>query len=1132
MSNDFQFDVFLSHNSKDKPKVRKLAKRLKKAGLRVWFDEWNINPGDDIYLAVERGLEVSCTLILCMSPAAFGSGWVDMERSTSLFRDPTNKGRRFIPLLLADCEIPDALRRYKYVDYREEDDEALQELLVTCHPAAETPPPAKEPKPEKTTKRKKKPSQPELAALERKLTGHEGWVNSVAVSPDGKWVASGSDDKTVMIWDLETSECRATLEGHTGRAQSVAITPDGKRILSGSSDKTLGVWDAVTHNQLLTLKGHQSEIWSVVTLLNGKRVLSSSWDKTLRLWDVDSGQCLKVIDGDDDRVFCVAATKAGTRAVSGQDGGKLRYWDLETGECLATLEGHSGRVNSVQITPDGYYAVSGSEDKTIKTWDLEKETCIGTLEGHQKKVHSVAISPDGAVVASTGFTDDTVRLWDWRSGDCLQIIEHEGTGFPVSVAFSPDGQRLIVGCADPFIYVYRLTGIEAALPVEATRRYINARVVLVGESGVGKSGLAHRLMEDEFVQTHSTHGMAVWPLDLPIEQQENLEREALLWDLAGQDDYRLIHQLFLDETALALMLINPQKDDPFAEVGDWVKALHAAVAAKNPRRQVAKLLIAARVDVGGIKVSKQKIDRVLKEHDFADFLSTSALSGENCSDSENDDQPSALKQLIAQHIPWDLLPWTSTPQLLDDIKNAVMDMRDNKDIRLLRFAELYQRLEPILTNHTFSESDVRTAITLLGNHSLAMPLKFGDLVLLRPELTNGYAGAVIRAAREHIDEIGCVREEDVYGEDFDFEGVERLERPDEELLLRAMVQTFLDTSLCITEDTPEGRHLIFPSQYRRDRPIPEHPVIFVSYTFAGELQTVYTTLVVRLWYSREFENRELWRNAAEFETSKEKTLGLVMERAGDGEGTISVFFDADVPDELKVVFIEYVHQHLGKYARNVSRDRHYVCPKCGRLVTDFDAVRERLELEKDFIYCQICDEKVPLIDHIEQRLATDPVARRVLGMDEMATQQLDIQALEQILIGHMMATCGEANQIFQQVSMPDYGIDGEVEFKDKDGKPSGQKIHVQFETSGSRLRTSRTNGKKTLNIKKPHLDYWTKEKLDVYVVIRDDEEAIRWMNLIRYLKQRRNKKSRQVVFDGEKLDAPAVWRVRDELLPR
>ena len=159
-----------------------------------------------------------------------------------------------------------------------------------------------------------------------------------------------------------------------------------------------------------------------------------------------------------------------------------------------------------------------------------------------------------------------------------------------------------------------------------------------------------------------------------------------------------------------------------------------------------------------------------------------------------------------------------------------------------------------------------------------------------------------------------------------------------------------------------------------------------------------------------------------------------------------------MPDELKVIFIEYIHRHLGKYAGEVRRDRRYVCPACTKPVTDLEAVRKRFEMKKAFITCQECDEKVPLIDFIEQRLASDPVARRVLHMDETATRELDAQALEQILIGHLMAIAGEANQIFRPVTLFDYGIDGEVEFKDNDGKASGKKIYVQLKSCNSYLR--------------------------------------------------------------------------------
>lgn len=679
-------------------------------------------------------------------------------------------------------------------------------------------------------------------------------------------------------------------------------------------------------------------------------------------------------------------------------------------------------------------------------------------------------------------------MWDLETGQCLKTFSHSTAVYCAAV--TPDGKTAITGCSDGIVRVWDLEGSSAN--VTDARRYVNAKVVLLGEGTVGKTSLAHRLIDDEYVIRDRTHGMNVWRLDLPLAADAKHEREALLWDLAGQEDYRLIHQLFLDQTALALLLINPQREDPFAEAGAWLKALKTAAGAHESAREAVRLLVFSQVDVGRMKLGKAKIDRFCQEHGFNGWLATSAKTGENCSDRECGGQPSKLKQLIADRVPWDTLPWTSTPRLLAELKNAIVAMRDDRDIRLLRFAELAQRLEQVLPGETFGEADVRTAVTLLANHGLARPLKFGDLVLLQPGLLNGYAGAIIRAARAHTDEIGCVLEADIYRPGFDFTGVERLKnRPDEELLLRALVQTFLDHALCIAEDTPQGRHLVFPSQYRREKDLPHEPAVFVSYTFGGEWQTVWTTLVVRLWYSHEFQHRELWRNAAEFAFA-DRTLGLkITPKPVDGTATISLYFDKDVTDEVKAIFIEYVHRHLAKFGCEVARDRRYVCA-CGKPVTDLDNVRDRLAKGKEFVTCQGCDERVPLIDFIEQRLKSDPVARKILAMEQTATRELDTQALEQILIGHMMAVCGEANQIFRIIRPTpefDYGIDGEVEFKDDDGNASGKKLYVQLKSGNSYLRTRTSDGTEVFDVKHDrHREYWVSQPVDVYLVIRQTDE--------------------------------------------
>lgn len=139
MGKEFTFDVFLSHNSKDKPRIRKLAERLRDDGVRVWYDEWEIRSGDVIFQKIESGLEAARSLVLAMSPHAFGSDWVGMERTTVMHRDPMNKERRFIPLLLEDCDMPDTIRRFRYVDWRAESDEEYENLIRAILPAGDTP---------------------------------------------------------------------------------------------------------------------------------------------------------------------------------------------------------------------------------------------------------------------------------------------------------------------------------------------------------------------------------------------------------------------------------------------------------------------------------------------------------------------------------------------------------------------------------------------------------------------------------------------------------------------------------------------------------------------------------------------------------------------------------------------------------------------------------------------------------------------------------------------------------------------------------------------------------------------------------------------------------------------------------
>lgn len=801
--------------------------------------------------------------------------------------------------------------------------------------------------------------------LQRILRGHTEYIYRTAWSPDGQFLASVSDDNTIRIWNIETGECRTSIQEQYKDARAIVWSPDGQMIATafGSS---IQLRNGVDGYIVKVFEGHTKWINCLSFSPDGKLLLSTSGDGSIRIWEVLTDSKKVISESHNTVTSSIAWSQEGDKVLicCGSDNDareNLLLWDTSTWNHFKLLSSEEPGVE-IALFEQILAVVFG---ESIEIWNIHKVQKIVVLEGHTAQIIGVSFSGDGRLLASKSF-DGTFQIWrcdTWET--VVRVEETHSSSFPVELSFNPKFSVLAsFGESNKVIRVWHLdidTLLSNKLPIE-TVHYTTAKLVLVGDAGVGKTGLGYRLAHNEFKEHASTHGQQFWVInELGKTREDGTQCEAVLWDLAGQHVYRSIHSIFLDHVNASLVLFDPSnRQDPLKGTEFWLEQL------KGNAQLPPSVLVGARVDRGAPVLSQQELEQFCQRYGISGgYISTSAMTGEGL--------PELLERLKAQ-IPWDEMTTTVTTVTFKRIKDYVLALKEQPDRKnvLVSPAELRALLETSLETSevletdqvwTFTDAEMMAAVGHLENHGYVCILRSSageQSILLKPELLVGLAASIVLQADKHPRELGAINEAELLKGNYAFDELKGLELSEHQLLLDAAVLRFLDHSICFRETLDTDTLLIFPALIKQKRPLQDDTPFSddISYIVRGRVENIYATLVVLLGYTPSFLRIHHWQNQAQYEMESGQICGFRMIADREGEIELVLYYGDQMPTSGRTAFQTLFEQFLYQREVEVTRFPPVLCENLHRL--ERAIITKRSREGKTFAFCDECGSKVDL----------------------------------------------------------------------------------------------------------------------------------------------------------------------------
>lgn len=293
----------------------------------------------------------------------------------------------------------------------------------------------------------------------RVLSGHLGWVRSIAVDPSNEWFATGAADRTIKIWDLASGTLKLTLTGHIETVRGIVISDRHPYMFSCGEDKSVKCWDLETNKVIKDYHGHLSAVYCIAMHPTLDIIITGGRDSSARVWDIRTRREIHILEGHKNTVACIGTQATDPQIITGAYDSTVRTWDLAAGKTLAILTHHKKSIRALTLHPNEYSFATASADN-VKKWKLPEASFIQNFSGHNAIINAVAVNSDN--VAVTGGDNGSMHFWDWKTGynfQQLQTIPQVGSldseaGIH-ALSFDHSGSRLITCETDKTIKIWK-----------------------------------------------------------------------------------------------------------------------------------------------------------------------------------------------------------------------------------------------------------------------------------------------------------------------------------------------------------------------------------------------------------------------------------------------------------------------------------------------------------------------------------------------------------------------------------------------------------------------------------------------------------------------------------------------------